>query len=122
VKRPTWPAALPVAIGTGLLLALTALVPVPGAGAAPAPAAPASRADLVDVPARALVQRVLDPDDYECGPTLFDAFIGDVIDAMTDEEFAFFVAHIDTLLDVPTYAPLLFGTDTDPTYALDSHA
>ena len=123
MKRPTWPAALPVAVGTGLLLTLTALVPVPVAtAAAPAPTAPATRVDLVDVPARALVERVLDPDDYECGPTLFDAYIGDVIDAMTDEEFAFLVAHIDTLLDVPTYAPLLFGTDTDPTYALDSHA
>jgi hypothetical protein len=117
VKRPAWP-AVPVAIATGLLLTLTALTPLPGATAAPAPAA---RVDLVDVPARALVQRVLDPDDYECGPTLFDAFIGDLIDAMTDAEFAFFVAHFDTLLDVPTYAPLLFGTDTDPTYALDSH-
>ena len=116
MKRPTWP----VAIGSGLLLALTALVPVPGATAAPA--APAARVDLVDVPARALVERVLDPDDYECGPTLFDAYIGDLFAAMTDEQLDFLEEHFDTLLDVPTYAPLFFGTDTDPTYALDAHA
>ena len=78
-----------------------------------------ARADLVDVPARALVQRVLDPDDYECGPTLFDVYIDDLINAMTDEQFVFLLDHIDTMLDVPTYAPLFFGTDTDPTYALD---
>lgn len=121
MKRPTWP-ALPVAIGTGLLLALTALVPVAGATAAPAPAAPTARADLVDVPARALVQRALDPDDYVCGPTMFDFYIDDLINAMTDEQLAFLIEHFDTMLDVPTYAPLFFGTDTDPTYALDSHA
>jgi len=109
MKRPTWP----VAIGSGLLLALTALVPVPGAAAAPA--APAARADLVDVPARALVERALDPDDYVCGPTMFDFYIDDLINGMTDEQFAFLLDHFDTLLDVPTYAPLFFGTDTDPT-------
>ena len=71
MKRPTWP----VAIGSGLLLALTALVPMPGATAAPA--APAARVDLVDVPARALVERALDPDDYVCGPTMFDFYVDD---------------------------------------------
>ena len=44
------PASWSVAVGTGLLLTLTALVPVSGATAAPAPAAPAQAhsADLVD--------------------------------------------------------------------------
>ena len=116
MKRPTWP-ALPVAIGAGLLLALTALVPVAGATATRTGGITA-RADLVDVPARALVQRALDPDDYVCGPTMFDFYIDDLINAMTDEQFAFLLDHFDTLLDVPTYAPLFFGTDNDPTYAL----
>jgi hypothetical protein len=45
----------PFAIGSGLLLTLTAVVPVPGATAAPA--APARRGSpCVDVPARALVR------------------------------------------------------------------
>ena len=41
---------------------------------------------------------------------------------MTPDQLAFTFAHLDTLLNVPTYDPLLFGSDTDPTYALSSHS
>lgn len=121
MKRPSWP-ALPVAVGTGLLLTLTALVPVSGATAAPAPAAPASRVDLVDVPARALVDRVINPDDHECQTPLLQQYVNNIVLGLTDEEFAFLVVHQGTLLNVPTYEALVYGSNTDPTYGLDSHA
>ena len=38
------------------------------------------------------------------------------------EELDFLGDHFDTVLDVPTYAPLLYGTSGDPTYALTLHA
>jgi hypothetical protein len=121
VKKP---ASWSVAVGTGLLLTLTALVPVSTATAASTSTSrvvSSGVANLVDVPARAAVQRAIDPGDYECGPTMLDAYVDDLINGMTDEQFFFLLAHFDTLLDVPTYEPLLFGTDTDPKYALTSH-
>jgi len=48
--------------------------------------------------------------------------MGGVFAAMTDEQFAFLVAHQDALLAVPTYDALFFGTAGDPDYTLDSHA
>jgi hypothetical protein len=106
-----------VAVGTGLLLGLTSLAPVSTATAA----APVHRVDLVDVPAHALVDRVINPDDYECGPTMLDAYVGDLINSMSDEQFFFLLDHIDTMLNVPTYDPLFFGTAGDPDYALTTH-
>jgi hypothetical protein len=116
VKKP---ARWSVAVGTGLLLSLTALTPLSSATAAPAPA---HRADLVDVPARALVDRVINPDDYECETPILQQYVTATLLDMTAEQFAFVVAHQGTLLNVPTYEALVYGSDTDPTYALDSHA
>ena len=98
------------------------LAPVATAtAAAPAPAAPTqSRHSLVDVPAQAALQQAVAPS--ECATTLLDDYMGGVFAAMTDEQFAFLVAHQDALLAVPTYDALFFGTAGDPDYTLDSHA
>lgn len=102
-----------LALGAGLALTLGALTPV-----ATATAAPAAHRDLVSNPAKAVVEAVAPS---ECGPTLLDDYIDGLIADMTDEEFTFLLAHIDTIFDVPTYAPLFFGTVGDPDYALTLH-
>jgi len=58
----------------------------------------------------------------ECDTTLLDSYIDQLFADMTDQQFAFLVAHQDTLLNVPTYDALFFGTPNDPDYALESHA
>ena len=102
-----------VALGAGLALTLGALTPV-----ATATAAPAAHRDLVSNPAKAVVEAVAPS---ECGPTLLDDYIDGLIADMTDEEFTFLLAHIDAIFDVPTYAPLFFGSPSDPDYALTLH-
>lgn len=102
------------AIAAATLLPLG--VVAPAATAAPARASH----DLVEIPAKAALQEAVAPS--ECGPTLLDDYIDGVFAAMTDEQFTFLVNHADTLLSVPTYDALFFGTTGDPDYALDSHA
>ena len=101
-------------------LALVGLGPVATATAAPQPASH-SYAGIENV-AKEAALRAIDPDDYECGPTMLDDYVDQLIGSMNDEEFGFLLDHFDTLLDVPTYDPLLFGTAGDPTYALTLHA
>jgi hypothetical protein len=109
------PARWSVALGSGLLLSLTALTPV-----TTATAAPANRVDLVDVPAVDLVGRAVVP--TPCPEQPLQDFVNNLVANMTNEEFTFLVQHQGTLLNVPTYEPLIFGTDTDPTYALTLHS
>ncbi|GAA2756240.1 hypothetical protein [Actinopolymorpha rutila] len=68
-------------------------------------------------PARAAVERAIDPGDYQCGPTDLDAYVSALINGMSDEEYAFLVRHLE-MLDIPTYDALLYGTTADPRYAL----
>ncbi|MGW0227953.1 hypothetical protein ACWDWO_06555 [Actinopolymorpha singaporensis] len=70
-------------------------------------------------PARAAVDRAINRDDYQCGPTDFDAYIDGLINGLSKDEFTFLVGHIE-MLDVPTYDALLYGSDTDQRYALRS--
>ncbi len=119
-KLVRWSAAM----GSAMILALVGLGPVATATAAPhaaARSATTAPAGVENVGKEAVLQAI-DPGDYECGPTLLDDYIGQLINSMTDEEFFFLIAHIDTIFDVPTYDPLLFGTTGDPTYALTLHA
>ena len=109
-----------VAAGAGLILALSALSPVATATAAPSAAPAAGARDLVEIPVKAAIEQAVPPS--ECGPTQLDAYIDEVFDAMSDAEFNFLVAHFDTLLNVPTYDPLFFGTAGDPDYALTLHS
>ena len=111
---------LSLALGSGLVVALTALSPVGTATAAPRVAA-AAESDLVGIPAKAAVREAVEPSECDQN-TLLNQYVDGLIADMTDEQLAFLVAHIDTLLDVPTYDPLFFGTAGDPDYALTSHA
>ena len=79
-----------------------------------------SRHHLVESPAQAALARAVAPS--ECEGTLLDTYIDQLFADMTDEQFAFLVAHQDTLFNVPTYDALFFGTPNDPDYALESHA
>jgi hypothetical protein len=110
-----------VAVGTGLLLSLVTLTPLTATATA-VPAAPTSQTRAVDVPAAELVDRAINPGDYECEDSALQLYVDNVIGSMTLPQLQFLIAHIDTMLDVPTYEPLIFGSDTDPTYALDAHA
>lgn len=58
----------------------------------------------------------------ECTTTVVDAYVSGLVAAMTEEQLAFLRAHPDALLSVPLYDSLFFGTEGDPSYALDSHA
>ncbi|MET9019967.1 hypothetical protein ABZV93_08305 [Actinopolymorpha sp. NPDC004070] len=70
-------------------------------------------------PARAAVERAIDPGDYQCGPTDLDAYVSGLINGMSDAEYAFLVRHLE-MLDIPTYDALLYGSPTDARYALRS--
>lgn len=116
------PARWSVAVGTGLLLTLTALAPVSTATAAEPSSAKTHRADLVDVPARALLERAINPADYECETPILQQYFDSVVGAMSLEQLVFVIQHQGTLFNVPTYEALIYGSDTDPTYALTTHA
>jgi hypothetical protein len=109
-----------VALGAAAALAFTGLSTAATATATASPAPAATQRQLVDIPAKAALARAVEPS--ECGSTLLDAYLDQVFAEMTDEQFAFLVAHQDTLLNVPTYDALFFGSPGDPDYALDSHA
>ncbi len=119
-KTVHWSAAM----GSAMILALVGLGPVATATAAPHAAArvAANAPAGVENVGKEAVLEAIDPGDYECGRTLLDDYVDQLINSMTDEEFFFLIAHIDTIFDVPTYDPLLFGTAGDPAYALTLHA
>ena len=118
MKRPS---RIPLALAT-TLLSFGLVSPVAAATAAPAPAGSttSTQRDLVEIPAKDALERAVAPS--ECSPTLLDAYVDQLFADMTDEQFAFLVAHQDTLLDVPTYDALLLGTAGDRDYALESQA
>ena len=95
--------------------------PVATATAAP-PTARAGVAQHVDNVGKAALLRALHPATEVCEDGRLDDFVNQTFDAMSPEELGFLGDHFDTVLDVPTYAPLLFGTSGDPTYALTLHA
>lgn len=118
-RIPRWSAA--IAAATVVVLGLMS----PAATAAPpakaAPSSPTSfQSDLVEIPAIDAVERAVPPS--ECGDTLLDGYVTDVLLGMTAEQLDFTFAHLDTLLSVPTYDALFFGAPGDPDYALESHA
>ncbi len=107
-----------VALGAATVLSLGLMGPA--ATAAPSAAAPSGTRHLVDVPAQDRLREAVDPS--ECGTTLLDDYVDGLFAGMSDEQFAFLVAHQDALLSVPTYDALFFGTAGDRDHALDSHA
>jgi hypothetical protein len=80
----------------------------------------ATHRHLVDSRAQEALAQAVAPS--ECSGTLLDDYLDGLLNAMTDTQFTFLVQHQDTLLNVPTYDALFFGTTGDPKYALDSHA
>ena len=109
-----------VALGAAALLALGGLSTAATATATASPAPASTHRHLVESPAQAALARAVAPS--ECEGTLLDTYIDQLFADMTDEQFAFLVAHQDTLFNVPTYDALFFGTPNDPDYALESHA
>jgi hypothetical protein len=116
------PIRLSLTLGSALVIAVAALTPVAAASAAPKAVTTAaeSRA-LVENPAKAAVQQAVAPS--ECDEnTLLNLYVNKLLVNMTAEQLNFLFDHVDTLLDVPTYDPLFFGTAGDPDYALTLHA
>ena len=109
-----------VALGAAVVLAIGGFSTAATATAAASPAPASTRGHLVESPAQAALAQAVAPS--ECEGTLLDTYIDQLFADMTDEQFAFLVAHQDTLLNVPTYDALFFGTPDDPDYALESHA
>jgi hypothetical protein len=97
------PTRVVVALVATTFLSLAGLSPTATA-AAPAPAT--TQRHLVDIPAEAALARAVAPS--ECGATLLDAYVDELIGAMTREQLLFVIEHQDTLLTVPTY-DALFG-------------
>jgi hypothetical protein len=71
----------------------------------------------VDSPGRTLFERAIDPGDYQCAPTALDAYVGGLVATFSASDFAL-LRKYPFILDVPTYDALLYGSDTDPRYAL----
>jgi hypothetical protein len=109
-----------VALGAAALLTLAGVSTAATASATTSSAAASTQRHLVENPAQAALARAVAPS--ECASTLLDTYIDQLFAAMTDEQFAFLVAHQDVLFNVPTYDALFFGTPGDPDYALESHA
>jgi hypothetical protein len=119
---PRWVAAA----GASVALAITA---APAATAAPASTTPqaassvalaqsdaaADRVGIDQSPVREAVDRAINPGDYQCAPTEFNAYINGLIAGLSDDDFSFLVQHLE-MLDIPTYDALLFGTSTDSRY------
>ena len=104
-------------------LAAATLLPLAGlstAATAANPAPAAAQQHLVEIPAKAAVAQAVAPS--ECATTLLDDYVDQLIGAMTAEQLTFLIEHQNTLLSVPTYDALFFGTQGDPEYALESHA
>jgi len=79
--------------------------------------ASADRVGIERSAAGAAVDRAINPDDYQCGPTDFSAYIDELISGFSRDELVFLVNHIE-MLDIPTYDALYFGSNTDARYNL----
>lgn len=117
-------ASFALAIGTSSIATATDPTPGPSAGAESRTVlarsnAAADRVGIDQSPARAAVDRAINPGDYQCAPTDLDAYVDDLINGMSDQEFFFLITHLE-MLDIPTYDALLYGSTTDPRYDLRS--
>jgi len=109
-----------MALGAATVLAFAGLSTATTTTAAASPAAAPTHRHLVENPTQAALAQAVTPS--ECGTTLLDDYLDQVFADMTDEQFTFLVQHQDTLLNVPTYDALFFGTTGDSDHALESHA
>ena len=109
---------LATALGSGLVLILGTLAPVSAGATSPPDWQPTATRLHIESPARAAIERAIDPDDYECGPTQLDAFVDSLFAEMTQADIQFLLADDGLVLNIPTYDALIFGSDTDSRYAL----
>ncbi|MGN6245429.1 MAG: hypothetical protein ACTHQ3_17390 [Motilibacteraceae bacterium] len=120
--KARWPLAAAATLALSLSTftpALATEAPAPASTAAAASTMQAAESRLgVDSPARTLVERAIDPTQYQCGPTALDGYVDDLIAKMSPSDIQLLVNT--PALDIPTYDALLFGSDTDPQYALRS--
>jgi hypothetical protein len=107
-------------LGAATCLSLSLVSPVATATASTNLTSRSADRHLVEIPAQEALRGAVAPS--ECTSTMLDGYINALFADMTDAQFAFLVAHQNTLLAVPTYDALFFGTEGDPEYALDSHA
>ena len=109
---------LATALGSGLVLILGTLAPVSAGATSPPDWQPTATRLHIESPARAAIERAIDPDDYECGPTQLDAFVGSLVAEMTLADLQFLFADDGLVLNLPTYDAWFFGSNTDSRYAL----
>lgn len=79
---------------------------------------PAAQARFgVDSPGRTLFERAINPGDYQCATTPLDTYVTGLVRQFSASDFAL-LRKYPFILDVPTYDALLYGSNSDPRYAL----
>ncbi|HET9633758.1 MAG TPA: hypothetical protein VFP73_15270 [Terrabacter sp.] len=79
-------------------------------------AAAAKRFGIEPSAAQEALGRAIDPTQYQCAPTRLDAYVGGIL-AKVDRPTLSTLIGLGAL-DMPTYDTLLFGSSSDPLYAL----
>lgn len=116
VLLPVSPAAAGAAPAAAPVVATSVAAPEVPADWQERRSAVAARTGIGHLPAQDGARRALDPDDYECSPTALDEYMGGLLAAFDDDELQFLLTS--GVLEFPTYDALLFGSATDPRYAL----
>ncbi|WP_226343851.1 neutral zinc metallopeptidase [Agilicoccus flavus] len=75
-----------------------------------------TRVGLDHDPSRARLLAAIDPDAYECGPTVVDRWVDRQLASFTAQDRV--ILSILSVYDIPTYDALFFGSDENPAYAL----
>jgi hypothetical protein len=81
-------------------------------------AAMARKLGLERSPARVALDRALNPGDYDCRQTDLDRYMASLTKGMTPDDLDFLLTG--GAMDIVTADAILFGSDTDPRYALRS--
>ena len=77
-----------------------------------------ARAEIAKLGAPDLMPAI-DPTQYQCGETVLDGWVNaEVAKLSLDDILLLFLVGV---ADFPTYDALIYGSDTDPAYALTSH-
>ena len=79
----------------------------------------ASKFGLADAPSAVAVHRAINGEDYQCGPTRFDAYVDHLLAALTDPELDFLLDS--GVLEFPAMEALIFGAGSKADFADRSH-
>jgi hypothetical protein len=110
---PAAPAVSPAA--SAAPSAAPSVAPLPSGPSAQLDAA-ASATGVERSPAHDAVRRAIDGSQYVCAATQIDAYVDSLLAGLDRAEMRFLLSS--GVLDFPTYDALLYGTSTDPGYAL----